>query len=318
MKDLFIREDLSKPENRINVAIFGMMTVPMFSNWLLNKLALPADAVLYPPTNTANDSGAGRPDFVVRNGATHDVLAYVEVECWRDEEQIARFRRMFPNIRVMAVWGKPGPGCDLSLEEMSSFLGSASQKWAPPQVEINAVHLKRLIDEALSGGYASTKKAAVGDEMWDSAFVAGLRTALGARISRFAPGEGDVRPNDIRIDTTDTKENKGFSVRVHSPWSSHSKSVSILNRSGGRPEIRFSSKVWLDYYLRSHNEAVEELVELVRDLGGDMRQDWRGERGKVGLRPRGNNITGVPLADAEANVERIARTIAKLADRPTR
>ena len=29
--NLFVREDLSKPENRINVAIFGMMTVEPFA-----------------------------------------------------------------------------------------------------------------------------------------------------------------------------------------------------------------------------------------------------------------------------------------------
>jgi hypothetical protein len=98
--------------------------------------------------------------------------------------------------------------------------------------------------------------------MWESPFVVGLREALGPRLSRFLPGEEDVRPGEIRLDTTDTKDNKGFSVRVHSPWSSQHKSVSILNRSGGRPEIRFSSKAWLNYYLRGHAEAVQELSEL--------------------------------------------------------
>ena len=68
--------------------------------------------------------------------------------------------------------------------------------------------------------------------MWESPLLR-LR-----RLSATEPvpaGEGDVRgAGEIRLDTTDTKDNKDFSVRVHSHWSSQHKSVSILNRSGGR------------------------------------------------------------------------------------
>ncbi|MDP9238812.1 MAG: hypothetical protein M3P30_15670 [Chloroflexota bacterium] len=315
MADLFIREDLSKPENRINVAIFGMMTVPAFYEWLLDRLGLPAGAVLYPPLNTANDAGAGRPDFAVRDAITDTLLAYIEVECHRDEEQIARFRRMFPSTNVLAVWGRPGPGCDLSLQEVATFLTAAAD-WHPAQIRLNALHLKKLIDDALSGCYVSTKKMSVGDEMWDSPFVQGLRSALGTRITRFLPGEGDVRPGEIRLDTTDTKDNKGFSLRVHSPWSSQNKSVSILNRSGGRPEIRFSSQAWLAYYLRNHMEPIGELAKFVRESGGDMEQDWRGGAVILGPRPKGNSTTPLRLVEAEQNVERIAALVAKLADRP--
>ena len=142
--------------------------------WLLGRLGLPVGSVLYPPLNTANDAGAGRPDFAVHAGMTQEAVAYIEVECWRDEEQMARFRPDVPHGTNITVWGKPGPGCDLSLEEMSAFLTGAAA-WTPPQVRLNALHLKELIDDTLSGAGGSAKKASVGDEMWESPFVVGLR-----------------------------------------------------------------------------------------------------------------------------------------------
>ena len=38
--DIFIYEDLTKMENRVNVALFGMMTQDWFREWFLEKLGL--------------------------------------------------------------------------------------------------------------------------------------------------------------------------------------------------------------------------------------------------------------------------------------
>lgn len=316
--DIFIREDLSKPENRINVAIFGMMNVAPFASWLRDRLRLPAGAVLYPPLNTANEAGAGRPDFAVRDAGTDELIAHIEVECHRDEQQIARFRAMFPATPVYAIWGRPGPGCDLSLEEIASFLAGANT-WEPAQARIGASHLRALIHDALAGASSSSKKATVGDEMWESAFVAGLRRALGHRIEKELPGMSKQRPGEIRINTTDTADNRGFSLRVFTP-KANGRSVSILNRTAGRAEINFSSRAWLAWYLpnASHTVAIGELVALLHELGGDMEQAWRPRVTMPDGRPRANHTTPVPLSVAEGAVDRIAEIVAKLGAIPAR
>lgn len=311
MDDIFIREDLSRPENRINVAMFGLMTEPRFASWLLARLGMPATAVLYPPQNTANDGGAGRPDFVIRSAFDGDVIGYVEVETVKNTEQIERFRRMFPTLPVVALWGRPGDGCDLSLEEVAAFLETAS-RWESAQSRINADHLRLLIRDALAGARSSTARAQVGSSMWESPFVLGLRDVLGDRLERT--GSPNLHPRDIRIDTTDSgPTNMGFSIRVYSPKSSRGKSVSILNRSGGRPSIRFSSKAWLRYYLPAHHAIIDELCTLVDEMGGDMIQDWR--PGDDSSRPTAR-FADVSLARAEARVADVARMVARLADRP--
>ena len=38
VKDLFLSEDLSKPENRINVALFGLMTQDWFREWFPEEI----------------------------------------------------------------------------------------------------------------------------------------------------------------------------------------------------------------------------------------------------------------------------------------
>ncbi|MCX6023158.1 MAG: DUF6508 domain-containing protein [Chloroflexi bacterium] len=59
--DLFVREDVSKPENRVNLALFSLMLVPQFRHRFLRELGLDVDSIVYPPRNVPG----GRPDFVV-------------------------------------------------------------------------------------------------------------------------------------------------------------------------------------------------------------------------------------------------------------
>ncbi len=68
-----MNEDLSNPENRVNVALFGLMTQDWLRTWFLEQLALPTDAVIYPPVN---ERGV-RPDFTVV-GVDGSKLAWIE------------------------------------------------------------------------------------------------------------------------------------------------------------------------------------------------------------------------------------------------
>ena len=54
--DLFVKEDISKRENRVNLALFSLMHQDWFREWILKRLALPTDAVVYPPQPLSAES----------------------------------------------------------------------------------------------------------------------------------------------------------------------------------------------------------------------------------------------------------------------
>jgi hypothetical protein len=114
--DLFLHEDIKKPENRINLAIFGLMCARPFRQWLQQRLQLPPEAVLYSCVNIVGTSM--RPDFVVRHAETEETLAWIEVECERDAAQLARFRTQLSEP-VLAIWGRRSYSADVSLEGMA-------------------------------------------------------------------------------------------------------------------------------------------------------------------------------------------------------
>ena len=69
--DIFTNEDMSKSENRVNVSLFGLMTQDWFREWVLGKLTLPQDSILYPPTNVQE----ARPDLKVETPDGSKTLA---------------------------------------------------------------------------------------------------------------------------------------------------------------------------------------------------------------------------------------------------
>ena len=120
VNDLFLREDLAKPENRVNVALFAMMQQHWFRKWFLKKLDLPIDAIVYPPTNRDNR----RPDLKVVN-PDHVTLAYIEIELSEDTTQLEDYQQTFPKIPVRSICGKRSHGGKLSLEDIARRLPNA-------------------------------------------------------------------------------------------------------------------------------------------------------------------------------------------------
>jgi hypothetical protein len=290
--DLFLHENVNQPENRINLAIFGLICVRPFREWLQQRLHLPPEAVLYPCTNLKGSPM--RPDFVVRHATTEKTLAWIEVECGKDEAQLARFRNHLSEP-VLAIWGRRTSGADLSLEEMAEFLDQLDTN-DEPQVRWNAEHLRLQIVEALDGRYnASLPEAAVSEAMRETPFVRRMTELLGERLSFDV--DRIMRPGEIRANT---RKESGFSLRVYSRVAGQ-KSISVLNQTGGRPEIWFQSKTKMLRYLPNQPDAIDELAALVRSMGGDMESIT--EQGK----------TPVPLSVAEQHVEELARITLDLA-----
>ena len=168
-----MNEDISKPENRVNLALFSLMQQDWFREWILKRLRLPADAVVYPPTNVHGR----RPDLkVARDGSE---LAMIEVELGTNLGQAEDYRKQFATVKT--IWGKRESGSDLSLEEVAEFL--EGPRSLSPQTRFNVEHLRKLIIEGLSehssSGGGATCPRRCGSTGWWSPSATG--SAIGSR-----------------------------------------------------------------------------------------------------------------------------------------
>jgi hypothetical protein len=265
--DFFVHEDLSKSENRINVAIFGLLADPTFRRWFQARLGLPENSVLYPPKNATSEegTGTGRPDFKVTLG--DEIIAWIEVECGEDAIQLGRFRQLYRPVPALAIWGRKSFGADLSLEELSDFLAQPHANWDPNgQVAFNVRYLQVMIEEVLHGNVnRAAPRTQVSDLMRDTPFLRDLETALEGRLS-FALS-GNMRPGEIRADTT---KPHGYSIRLYSQRSNQNRSVSVLFRSGGQDQIGFPSEAKLHAYLPRRQSEVRAYAAYVDSIGGSM------------------------------------------------
>ena len=263
--DLFLREDLGKPENRVNVALFGMMQQAWFREWFLKELSLPTDAVVYPPT----DVNGYRPDLKV---ASHgkSTLAWIEVELGKDDFQAADYKDRFCEP-VKTVCGKRSDGGDLSLEEIAEYLDACPRKDLSPQEAVNTEYLCKMIRDGLDGHKGSLGRDRVSDKMQKHPLVVGLKERLGDRL-RFEVGRNQPPPDGcLKADTTEAggTDNQGFSLRVYSPKATY-KTLAVMSISGGRPYVSFRSLVKLKKYLPERLDAVECYASLLLRMGLDI------------------------------------------------
>ena len=284
--DLFVNEDVSKPENRVNLAIFSLMQQDWFRHWVLKRLCLPADAVVYPPTNVHGR----RPDLkVVRDGSE---LAMIEVELGTNLGQAEDYRKKFDEVKT--IWGRRTSGGDLSLEEVAEFL--EEPRYLSPQTEINVQHLRKLIEEGLSEHSSSGGRGNVSEEMWEHGLVVALRDRLGDRLEATIKR---VRIGHLKADTVGME---GFSLKVNRRDSNGE--VALFSITGGAHLI-FPSRQKLNRCLPKHRAAVDAYMSLITAMGCDV--DVRGEN----ARPR------LPLApnydDVLGRVDELARCFEALA-----
>lgn len=265
VNDLFLSEDLKKPENRINVALFGLMQQDWFRKWFLSELRLPADAVVYPPTNTKGarpDLKAMRPD-----GAT---LAWIEVEVGTNVAQAEDYRQRYRPEPVKTLWGKQDSGGDLSLEEIANYLDH--QTALRPQIGINVQYLRKQIRQALGEHSQSSQRANVSDEMWEHyPLVVGLRKRLGNKLERTTRR---VRIGYLKADTV---KEEGFSLRVHSDEAAN-KELSVMSITSGREEVGFPSLPKLQKYLPDHHHEIDFYALVLGGVGLDISKYSRDQR----------------------------------------
>ena len=267
--DLFVSEDTRKPENRVNLALFSMMQQDWFREWFLRRLDLPLDAVVYPPTGC----GGLRPDLKVASGDSTD--AWIEVELGRDQEQFERYCDAFEEP-VRRVWGTRNDGGDLSLQEIAEFLSALPNRG--PQESVNAEHLLKSIDVGLGLYSSSPGRADVSDEVWEnSRLVRGLRKRLGCKL---VPTTRKVSTGCLKADTTDTPNNRGFSLRVNSPVAKGG-TVGVMNVTGGQPDVGFPSMEWLRKYLPDHLAEIGAYASVLAGLRLDISSYEGARRGSL-------------------------------------
>lgn len=258
--DIYLNEDLSKPENRINVALFGLLGHDWLRGWLLSELDLPAEAVIYP---SKNYKGV-RPDFkiAINDGIT---LAWVEVEIGANPAQIANYQDLLDEP-VKTILGRQSDGGDLSLEEIATFLSEEciNSSAIGPQITIQIKHMVRQIERALAGhSSANPPRDNVSNKMWSHCLVAGLKDRLGSKLL-------DNPENiDIGFLKADTIGPEGFSLRVYSKVA-RKRELSLLNISQGQNKVVFPSLVRLRRCLPDHGLQIDSYVSFLQNCGLDI------------------------------------------------
>ncbi len=293
--DIFVNENLNHPENRINVALFGLLSHDWLRDWLLSQLGLPVDAIIYPPENQRGV----RPDFKIASG-DGVTLAWVEVELGKDPAQVARYRDLLDEP-IKTIWGRKSDGADLSLEEIADYLSERCTRFPTlsTQSRSQVQHLVKQIEQALEGHSSSyQRRDEVSEEMRNHPLVSGLVERLGSKLM-FTTGQVPV--GFLKADTNGPE---GFSLRVNSRVATQG-TLSLLAISGGRPGVLFPSEPKLRQYLPAHGPQIDAYVSLLQRCGIDLSSYSENQR------------PSLPYQYLLNDLDELARCLVALADRPS-
>ena len=282
---IFSQEDISKPENRCNLALFHLQMWDQFHGWFLGRLGFAADAVVYPAANSAGT----RPDFVVELG--NDKIGVVEVELGgADHAQLAEYRKSHSNVTLIA--GKKEHACPLSLEEIAEYLDEHLTDAPSQQVRMSAMYLHALIDVSV-GDRVGSHRAPVSEKVLEHPFFRALLSNL-ADIARGANEAASASPGHPYFDGTQADE--GFSMKVYSPRKA--RQVALFFRTGGRDVLCFQTAEHYRKYLAGRSVDTEGFIEFITQ--------------RFQLRLEANRES-VPLVGALDSVSELAEWVRKLA-----
>jgi hypothetical protein len=275
---IFVNEDLSKPENRINLALFGLFLHDNFREWFLDKLEMPTDSIIFP---TVNLDGGIRPDFAISDSDNFP-LAYIEVELGtEDSGQLINFREKL-NKPVYSICGKKNYNCHLSLEEIYDFLNKEKKA---SQLKKNFTYFEKLYYEnVVSNRNRNYRSTTISETIRNTPIV----KALFSNLSIHEDIGRSMYPGEILIET---KKMYGFSLRIYSKKSKVRNSFSIMARSGGRDFIIFPSLKKMQKYLPAakHN-YVNDYARLILSLGFDIYNIDVRQLGKLSIKKVEANI----------------------------
>ena len=256
--EIFVNEDVSKPENRLNLAMLALLNVATFRQWFLHRLGLPEDAVVYPPQHIR---GNLRPDYVVTSPDRSVVHAWVEVELGTaNAAQLAQYRTL--EERIISIVGSGTAADDLTLEEVASSIrdllpGFDAQAQVAGEMVITLVRAK-------VGAAGLTEYTDPDAQLRERPAIRALRDRLGDIIQFGTP---PVPQGKLMI-TTITQS--GWTLRVFARGAKD-KSVSIMwDQSSGGPNLRVPSIDKLRQYLPDAGQTVGEYGSAIERLGVRM------------------------------------------------
>ncbi len=243
MDDIFVNEDISKPENRVNLALFHLQIDDNFHAWFCGKLGIPTSSIIYPVTN----SSGNRPDYVVKDD--DKIIGFIEVELGgENESQLSFYKDKYEidSIKIFSITGKMNHSSNLSLEEIKEYL-SGNITTVNNQQKMSLLYLIKLI-ETYTNDKITYQRIPVSEEMLKKSFISKLLNAL----EDYKPEENKkAEPGKYYIDTI---SEKGFSFRVYS-HESNSKTISLLSITAGRDYIAFLSAEKYQKYLKNKKES---------------------------------------------------------------
>ncbi|MBI5403381.1 MAG: hypothetical protein HY959_08250 [Ignavibacteriae bacterium] len=298
MENIHIHEDTSKPENRVNLTLFHLLMIDEVNGFIKKRLGIPSESLLYPSPNLSVEEFdvCGRPDFVIN--LNNQTIGYIEVELGREDiEQITRYRKI-ETAKVFSVVGKKDYNeGNLALDEIYNHLQMIKEKYENTQKYYSIRLFEKLIEYYIiqNNFKINSKSVNLSDKMRNSFIVDYFYKYFGEeRILENEKAEsGKVMFN--------TRGENGFSLRIYSRESKVDKSLSLMNRSGGRHEINFPSKIKLYKYLPYDKAGVDSYVNFIASLGAkDILVN--GEKGFVHL----------PLNIVEKNIDKFCELISKL------
>ncbi|MGD9890820.1 MAG: hypothetical protein AB7U18_05960, partial [Dehalococcoidia bacterium] len=254
----FVNEDLSKLENRTNLALFGLMLIPQVRVWFLERLALPSDSKVYPPKNVSG----GRPDFVVVD-STGAVAAWIEVELGAENQaQLMKYRQTLTRP-IRSIVGPQDAGGDLSLEEIARVVSDTLTETFDHQQMINAGVFTTLVSQ-MTGSVQPWDYVDPEEIVRHQPLIQALTVHLGHEL-RF--GTPPIAPGTAQVMTI---TQRGWTIRVFSKAASMGTVAIIWDQSMGRGRIHIPSRDHLARYLPSAPEAVGDFVSFFASLGLDL------------------------------------------------
>lgn len=198
MDDIFVREDISKPENRVNLAIFHLLMIDEFKSWFCRKLNIDKSSLIYPVMN----SGGNRPDLIIKND--NKIIGCIEVELGTENtSQIHAYSSLYEN--VFTICGLPCHNANLSLEEIKDYLKVFDTAYLNQQQKSSITYLVKLIETYIYG-FESNVRTNISEKVSEHSFfkiiLESLSDLISDDISKIYPGE-------IVIDTV---KDEGFSL----------------------------------------------------------------------------------------------------------
>lgn len=257
--EVFVNEDVSKPENRVNLALFSLMLIPSIRDWLLKELSLPQDSIVYPPQNSAGL----RPDFVVVN-PDNTVVAWIEVELGSENTaQLIAYRNGFQEP-VRSIVGAETDRGDVSLEKIATALNSELSQNLDRQQTTNVGVFTTLVS-TLAGYPQMFTYTDPNAEIRNNSLIRALQAHLEDVLQYGAP---PVIPGTAQVSTI---TQKGWTIRVYSK-AAKGGSVSLLwDQTMGRSRVRVPSCKRLSRCFPTASTAIESYTVFFDELGVDIR-----------------------------------------------